>query len=256
MDSDQELRSLRRGLVALTLINQVEAMSIARLASALGLPRTSAERILNTLAADGYLERSPVDKQYRLTPKVLALSSGFSGESWITHVAAPLLNRTTEEIGWPLALAIPEGADMHLRYTTDTMTSLWLNRRRVGSTIPITRASSGIVFLAFAPPAQGVEMRAVMRERYPDAVLDEAMVAQARIDGFAFSPNDTREQSVSLPIFLDGKIFAVLLMMFMSRVHTHAAVVQKYVPRLRALAATVTERVSTEAPSTAARAAD
>ncbi len=246
MEPDQELRSLRRGLVALTLINQVGAMSIARLATALQLPRTSAERILSTLATDGFLARSPTDKLYRLTPKVLGLSSGFSGESWITHIAAPLLNQTTEEIGWPLAIAMPEGADMHVRYTTDTMTSLWLQRRRVGSTISIPRASSGIVFLATTSAAQAAEMRTLVAQRYPDAVLDEALIARARKDGYAFSPQDTREQSVSLPIFVGGRIAAVLLMIFMARVHTHDAVVKKYLPRLRALAATIGEQVGLE----------
>ena len=236
MDADQELRSLRRGLIALTLVNQVEALSIARAAAALGLPRTTAERILNTLAADGYLERSTIDKQYRLTPKVLALSSGFSGESWVTHVAAPMLNRLTEEIGWPLAIAIAEGAHMHVRYTTDTMTSLWLYRRRVGASIAIPKASSGTVHLAFVDDAQREQLRLLVESTMPDHRIDWAAVAQARDRGYAFSPQNTREQSISLPILLDGRIAAVLLMVFMARVHSHETVVATYLPRLRALA--------------------
>lgn len=247
METDQEVRSLRRGLQALTLINQAESMSIARMAEALGLPRTTAERLLNTLSAEGYLERSAVDKLYRLTPKVLGLSSGFSGESWITHLAAPLLNHTTEEIGWPLAIAIAEGADMHLRYTTDTMTSLWLNRRRVGATIPIPRASSGIVVLAFSPPAERAELEALAAHAYPHLHLDPDLVQAATRDGYAFSPEATREQSVSLPIFMGGKVAAVLLMIFMSRVHTHEAVIRDYLPRLRSLAQQIGEGAALQA---------
>ena len=239
MDTDQELRSLRRGLHALTLINQVEGLSIARAAMLLELPRTTAERILNTLAADGYLVRSGTDKQYRLTPKVKALSSGFSGDAWITHVATPLLNQLTTEIGWPLAIASAEGLDMHVRYTTDTMTSLWLNRRRVGATIPIPRASSGIVHLAFASPAERFELEGLVEKAYPDIPIDVEQVEAARRNGYAFSPQDTREQSISVPIFLDGKFAAVLLMIFMARVHQREAVVERYLDRLIALATTV-----------------
>ena len=239
MDADQELRSLRRGLHALTLINQVDGMSIARAATLLELPRTSAERILNTLAADGYLVRSDVDKQYRLTPKVRALSSGFSGDNWVTHVATPLLNRLTEEIGWPLANASAEGAALHVRYTTDTMTSLWLNRRRVGATIPIPRASSGIVHLAYVPVAERRELERLVAETYPDIPIDAAQVDAAHRTGYAFSPQDTREQSISLPIFVDGKIAAVVLMIFMARVHQREAVLERYLDRLAALAVTI-----------------
>ena len=236
MEGDQEVRSLRRGLKALTLINQVEAMSIARLAEALELPRTTTERLLNTLAAEGYVARSASDKQYRLMPKVLGLSSGFSGESWITHTAAPLLNQATEEIGWPLAIAVAEGADMHVRYTTDTMTTLWLTRRRVGSSIPIPLASSGLVYLAFSPQAERAELEGVVKQTYPDLPLDAVRIQAAAVDGHAFPPQVTREQSLSVPIFLNGKLSAVLLMMFMARVHTRAAVLRNYLPRLLSLA--------------------
>ena len=244
MDADQELRSLRRGLLALTLINQADALSIARAASQLEIPRTTAERILNTLAADGYLQRSPTDKKYRLTSKVLALSSGFSGSSWITHVAAPMLNRLTEEIGWPLGIAVAEGADMHLQYTTDTMTSLWLNRRRVGASIAIPEASAGTIHLAFAGDAERAQLRLLLERTYPHLVVDWLAVEQARSDGYAFPPAETREQSISLPIMLDGKLGAVLLMMFMSRVHSHAAVIDKYLARLRSLVAAIEDAAS------------
>ena len=132
------------------------------------------------------------------------------------------------------------------------MTSLWLQRRRVGSTIPIPRASSGMVFLALTSTAEAAEMRTLIRQRYPEAELDESLIEQARRDGYAFSPQDTREQSVSLPIFVDGKIAAVLLMIFMARVHTHDAVVLKYVPRLRDLAAKIGARVGVEADAACA----
>ncbi len=230
--------------MALTLINQVEAMSIARAAAALGLPRTTAERILNTLAADGYLERSTIDKQYRLTPKVLALSSGFSGESWVTHVAAPMLNRLTEEIGWPLAIATAEGTHMHVRYTTDTMTSLWIYRRRVGASISILKASSGTVHLAFVGEAERTQLQLALERESTDHPIDWSGVDEARANGYAFSPQDTREQSISLPIFLDGKLAAVLLMIFMARVHSHQTVVEQYLPRLTALARAIGESAS------------
>ena len=226
------------------MINQTEALSIARAATELQIPRTTAERILNTLAADGYLQRSHADKKYRLTSKVLSLSSGFSSSSWITHVAAPMLNRLTEEIGWPLGIAVAEGADMRLHYTTDPMTSLWLNRRRVGASIAIPEASAGTVHLAFVGEAERVLIGLLIERTYPALPVSWAEVDSARSNGYAFPPAETREQSISLPILMDGKIAAVLLMIFMARVHSHAAVVDQYLPRLRSLATAIGDAAS------------
>ena len=109
MDSDQELKSLKRGLKAMTLINTAGSITISELSRALDLPRTTAERVLMTLLSEGYVARDPQTKRFFLTDRVRALSGGYSDESWIAHVAAPMLFETTGAIGWPLCIATPAG---------------------------------------------------------------------------------------------------------------------------------------------------
>jgi IclR family mhp operon transcriptional activator len=253
MDSDQELKSLKRGLKALALINQREIITISELARELGLPRTTAERILATLASEGYVERPPKDKHYQLTAKVCSLSAGFSDDSWITHVASPLLFETTSRIGWPLGVATPYGEDMSLRLTTDSATSLWLNRRRVGASIPMAKASSGLVYLAFAPEAEREELLGLLTR--PDVPPERGIAHEASFrrllevvasDGYAFSPDSGRERSVSVPIFINGHVKAVLLMMYMARVLHGPALIEQFVPQLKTLSAEFTRRVAFE----------
>ncbi len=81
MSSTLQLSSLKRGLRALSLLNARGTLSASELAGELQLPRTTARRVLDTLVGEGYAEKVPGGHQYRLTPMVGMLSSGFSDES-------------------------------------------------------------------------------------------------------------------------------------------------------------------------------
>lgn len=253
MNGDQELKSLKRGLKALALLNQKEIVTISELAREMNLPRTTAERILGTLASEGFVERPPKDKHYRLTAKVCSLSAGFSDESWISHVASPLLFDMTQRIGWPLAIATPFGQEMTVRLTTDPATSLWLTRRRIGASLPILQASSGLVYLAFAPEQEREEFLAILSapdqpqdNRVADLPNFRKLLQVIAADGYAFSPDAGRERSVALPIFIDGQIRAVLLMMYMSKAISGQTVIDTFIPELKALSAEFTRRVSVQ----------
>lgn len=246
MKADQELRSLKRGLKVLALLNQTETISITELARYLALPRTTAERILLTLLAEGYVQRVPHDKRYRLSPKVCSLSGGFSDDCWIVQVATPMLFRLTERIGWPLAIATPSGDHMVLRATTDPATSLWLNRRRIGVEIPMLNSSSGLVAYAFAPEGEREMLRQTLalstdaynRQRVASAHALELLVEPVVNNGFAFQPppNNNPEHSIAVPIFIGGRYVASLLMIYMTQAMTSARVIADYAPHLKTLA--------------------
>ncbi len=243
MDSDQELKSLKRGLKAMTLINRAGSITISELSRHLDLPRTTSERVLMTLLSEGFVDRDPQTKRYFLTARVRALSHGFGDEGWIAHVATPLLFETTREIGWPLCIATPVGSYMSLRVTTDPATSLRLHRRHIGSEIAMTVSSSGITHLAFLEPEQQRIMLEILRASEDPAQIigqDEARVMfairQAHEVGYSFGLDYGRERSVSVPIMAHGHVVAVLLMVFMAAGLGTERVVGEFVPRLQAMA--------------------
>jgi IclR family mhp operon transcriptional activator len=254
MKADQELRSLKRGLKVLSLLNQIETVGVSELARRLELPRTTAERILLTLASEGYVERLPNDARYRLSAKVCNLARGFSEDNWIIHVATPLLFDMTKRIGWPLAIATPRGEVMILRVTTDPATSLWLHRRRIGAETPMLGSSSGLVSFAFADPAERSNLLALMttskyaanRRGAADPAALAVLIDQIRQNGYAFQPppNDSPERSISVPITINREVEAVLLMIYMPRALKNAIVQREYLPLLRKLADKIGERVS------------
>ncbi len=248
MDQDQELKSLKRGLKAMMLINREGSLAIAELSRALALPRTTAERVLMTLLAEGFVERDRQTKRFFLTDRVRALSGGYLDDSWISHVATPLLFDMTREIGWPLGIATAAGEYMRLRLTTDPATSLSLHRRHIGSEIVMAPTSAGIIHLAYLDPEQQRIMLEMLRssdDPLQAVARDEPRMAHAiehaRRDGYSFGLDLGRERSVSLPIFHDGQVRAILLMIFMARGLTHEQVIARFVPRLKDMAARIEE---------------
>lgn len=251
MDKGQQLQSLKRGLNAVALINVMGSITIAELGRRLELPRTTAERVLMTLFAEGYIDRDRETKAFFLTERVHALSDGYAEESQLVTAARPIMAETTKRIGWPLCLAMPMGEHMSVRVTTDPDTTLGLNRRHIGSSGAMAQVSSGLAFLAFLDNPQREVMLEMLRlSDNPDqaTVRDKRrmdyLIEETRRNGYAFGVDLGRERSVAVPIMLGGRVRGALLMAFMARVMSNEAVIQKFVPELKLVAAQIEQAAS------------
>jgi len=246
------LSSLKRGLRALSLLNLRETLTASDLGTELRLPRTTARRVLDTLVEEGYAEKVPREHKYRLTPMVNMLSSGFSDESWIAHVAEPLLSRKTIEIGWPLVVATPSGDQMMVRVSTDRLTPLALDHFGVGFKTPMVHGTSGHVMLAFmSQQHRELTLQVIRSSPDPKQALarEDARIRKmlnlVRSQGYAhIIYREYPEASVGVPIFLNGIARACLLMGYVKAAIRPAEIVEKYVPQLKSLSETITAGVS------------
>jgi len=246
------LSSLKRGLRALSLLNLREVLTATELAKELGLPRTTARRVLDTLVQEGYADKVTRDHKYRLTPMVNVLSSGFSDESWIAHVAEPLLSKKTIEIGWPLVVATPSGDQMMVRVSTDRLTPLALDHFGVGFKTPMVHGTSGHVMLAFmSQQHRELTLQVIRSSTDPKQALARedarirSLVNAVRAQGYAhIIYKEYPEASVGVPIFLNGVARACLLMGYVKAAIKPAQIVEKYVPQLKSLSAAITAGVA------------
>jgi IclR family mhp operon transcriptional activator len=246
------LSSLKRGLRALSLLNLRETLTASDLGTELRLPRTTARRVLDTLVEEGYAEKVPREHKYRLTPMVNMLSSGFSDESWIAHVAEPLLSKKTIEIGWPLVVATPSGDQMMVRVSTDRLTPLALDHFGVGFKTPMVHGTSGHVMLAFmSQQHRELTLQVIRSSPDPKQALarEDARIRKmlnlVRSQGYAhIIYREYPEASVGVPIFLNGIARACLLMGYVKAAIRPAEIVEKYVPQLKSLSETITAGVS------------
>jgi len=252
VSSRDNLSSLKRGLRALSLLNLREVVTATELANELDLPRTTARRVLDTLVEEGYAEKVAREHKYRLTPMVNVLSSGFSDESWIAHVAEPLLAKKTIEIGWPLVVATPSGDQMMVRVSTDRLTPLALDHFGVGFKTPMVHGTSGHVMLAFmSQQHRELTLQVIRSSTDPKQALARedarirSLVSTVRAQGYAhIIYKEYPEASVGVPIFLNGVARACLLMGYVKAAIKPAQIVEKYVPQLKSLSEAITAGVS------------
>jgi IclR family mhp operon transcriptional activator len=252
MGTNPNLSSLKRGLRALSLLNLRETLTASELGAELRLPRTTARRVLDTLVEEGYAEKVAREHKYRLTPMVNVLSSGFSDESWIAHVAEPLLAKKTIEIGWPLVVATPSGDQMMVRVSTDRLTPLALDHFGVGFKTPMIHGTSGHVMLAFmSQQHRELTLQVIRSSTDPKQALARedarirALINVVRAQGYAhIIYREYPEASVGVPIFLNGVARACLLMGYVKAAIKPAQIVEKYVPQLKSLSEAITAGVS------------
>ena len=158
-------QSLERGLAILSAFaSGRRLLGISELARELELTRSTVHRYVVTLAALGYLEQDVVTRRYRLGPRVLDLGFAAVNSMPLRELAAPQLQRLSDETGHTVNMAILDRTDI-----------LYLERCRsagrgqreidldlhVGSRLPAYCTSMGKVLLAFLPDDE----RAVVLER-------------------------------------------------------------------------------------------
>src|ERR1700755_2011368 len=181
-ESTRPIRALNRGLDVLTELNRLERAAINTLAAAVGLPRTTTYRILETLRLAGYVDRDAHDDCYRPTIMVRALSDGFDDEALVGHIAKPLLAALGAQIVWPVAVATPSGSTMMIRETTDRESPLALEHYTAGVRVPMLGSAAGRAYLAFCAPAQREALLELLsRSSSPDDRLARNRVEVERL---------------------------------------------------------------------------
>jgi len=247
MGSTRPIRALARGLEVLHVLNQFNGATVSEVAEAIGLPRTTTYRILETLCHEGYAYRAAIDERYRLTILVRGLSDGFDDEAWVTQIARPFMYELCSELVWPVAIATLSGSTMLIRQTTDHRSPLAIEKRGPGFRVPILGSASGIAYLAFCPTEQQqaileLTARASRPERGAAAIdRDKVMslLEETRRRGYAAWRRSRRvsdELSLSVPILSRDRLLATLTLRFSSTAVPKAEAIQRFVPRLQEVA--------------------
>ncbi len=125
----------------------------ATVASALGLPRSSAYRVLSALVEHGYALHYPEARRYGLGYAAFELSSGFSRQEPLTRLGRPILAALVERVGETAHLTVLLGTDVvylveeQARHRPPLVTG-------VGVRLPSYATASGRALLASLPQTQ------------------------------------------------------------------------------------------------------
>ncbi len=238
---------MKKALRALTFLNCNGESTVTEVACAIGVPRTTSYRLLETLAAEGYVEKQPHSHIYRLTSLVQKLSSGFGDSDLVVEVAKPKVRRVGEEVRWPLALATPQGWEMVVRVATDHDTPLAIDRYYIGFRTPMLHAPSGLCYLAFCDDDKRASILDLARasdpmaQARPERDVDlEYTFEQIRRQGFCHRRfAQYREGGLAVPLFADGRVVGGIVMRYTKSTMKPAQLEERYVPVVRELAAEI-----------------
>jgi IclR family transcriptional regulator, acetate operon repressor len=172
-------------------------IGVTELADRVDLPKSTAARMLASLAREGAVEQVPGETRYRLGPRMESLALGFGAARSLADVARPHLAELAQSVGEAAGLSVAEEREVHYVDQVDTPNPVGI-RDWTGSRVPLHAVSSGLVFLAHRPAA-AVErylaaplLALTPRTTTDPAVLRERLRAVA-LAGFAWVHDEFAE---------------------------------------------------------------
>jgi DNA-binding IclR family transcriptional regulator len=212
-------RSLERGLAVLEAVAAApRPVSLADTARRLGLHRSTAHHLMQTLVGVGYLRQDKNTRGYALTPKLYRLTGRMWSVEQLGEIAQPFLEELTRATGegtsvaaWidgKVRIAAKREADAPVRVVQD-----------VGVTRPIYCTAVGKALAAWLPRAEVIAAlaRTRMERLTPKTITTttafEAELRRIRNAGYAI---DDEEQylglrCIAMPAFCyTGQVFATM----------------------------------------------
>ncbi len=165
-------------------------LSVAEVATSLGLGKSSAHRLLSTLRTCGYLRQDRATGRYALGAKVLYLAEVYAADHDVPRTARPHMKRLLSEVNETVALYVREGDS---RYCIERLESSHDIRIvvRVGQRMPLGRGAAGRLLVMSDTDAHAAGVVTTRGERVPNAcgiaapIFDSArrMVAALDVSG-------------------------------------------------------------------------
>ena len=210
------VQSIERAFAVLGALADGPA-GVTEVAGRVGLPKSTAARLLDSLAREGAVEQIPGETRYRLGPRMVALASGLRDRRGLVAIAHPTLVALAGELGEATGLSVPDGRTVHYVDQVDSPNPVQV-RDWTGSRIPMHAVSSGQVFLAFFGAPALARYLAEPLERFTPRTLTDAgalleRLRDVRREGHAWVRDEFAEgiTSVAAPIAgADGEIVAAV----------------------------------------------
>jgi len=224
-DSPDFIEAIARGLDVIRVFKAGQpVMSLAAVATASGLPRPTARRILLTLEQLGYV-RQIATSGYELTPRVLDLGMSYVLSRGLWEIARPHMEALVARTRESSSIAQLDGSDIVYvaRVAVPKIVTLAVT---IGTRFPAMPTSLGKVLLAALPLADAERVLAepsrsgITPPWLPDAAERAAALREVRARGWALTDEQLAPgiRSVAVPLRDgDGKVIAAL------NVNSHAA---------------------------------
>jgi len=170
--------SVRRALAVLRIVAERGGANVTEVARRLGVHKSTASRLMATLAEERFLEREPGGHRFYLGPDALCLAGAAPTWATLSRAVRPALQSLAEATQTTINLAVLSGNQvMHIDQVGDPRSTIRINW--VGKLAPAHCTSVGKVLLAFsAPDVQDRILAQPLASYTPNTVTDVRRVRE------------------------------------------------------------------------------
>jgi DNA-binding IclR family transcriptional regulator len=230
--TEQTTGTVARAMLLLRALAEADDdVSVAALATGLGLPRPTVHRLVNLLCQQGIAEPRP-DGRYGIGPELARVAALVTKRRSLTELALPMLRAAVAQCGETCVLGVylPAHAAMTFAAEVPSMHPLGY-RIPIDTMIPVVWGASGLAILAHRPDA---ELDSVLARAEPSPTLGlpvptrdelEARLAEVRKRGFAYSQGEKIPDSrgIAAPVRGASGLSVACLVLTIPRVRYRAA---------------------------------
>ena len=177
-------------------------IGVTEVAERVHLPKSTAARMLMSLAREGAVEQVPGDTRYRLGSRIESLATGVTGARSLVAIARPHLVELAASIGEVAGLSVPDGDLIHYVDQVDSDNPVGV-RDWTGARLALHAVSSGLAVLALRPPADidayldGTLERFTARTMTDPSALRERL-RRIQLEGYAWTAGEYTEDISSV----------------------------------------------------------
>jgi len=192
------------------------ALSVTEIARRTGLHIATASRLVEELSSFGWLQRDE-DRKVRIGVRMWEVASRASPTLSLREAAMPVMEDLHAIVGQHIQLGVMEGDDV-LFVERLTAPGAVINYTRVAGRMPMHASSSGLLLLAYAPPAQQERIITQPLEVFTDQTISSpsqlrAALAEVRRQGYAFLAGHIHPDATGIAVPVRdpaGKVLAAL----------------------------------------------
>ena len=177
-------------------------IGVTEVAERADLPKSTAARLLTSLAREGAVEQVPGETRYRLGPRIESLATGLIAPRTIVAIARPYLAELAASVDEVVGLSVPEGDTVHYVDQVDNDHPVGV-RDWTGSRLVLHAVSSGLAVLAVRPRVRIEAYLDRPLERFTARTMTDPELLRARLqrillDGFAWTNGEYTEDIASV----------------------------------------------------------
>ncbi|ALK33443.1 DNA-binding transcriptional regulator [Burkholderia plantarii] len=251
-ERDSSIRAVERAIALLRALNQMPVSTLDSLHQSTSLPKPTLIRLLRTFEELGLVARGARPGEYRLLDGVNALNSGYHHVPRVVEIAAPLVRALTEEIKWPIAVAMLDVDALVVRYSTIPYSPLSLLHSSINMRLSLVARAIGRAYLAFCSvDEQEMLLEVVRQSHHPEDALAHdreavrAMLDETRRRGYALRDAKVRPVSgtLAVPVMKNEFVVASIGLTWFSSALTVDKVVERYLGRLLDVSRRISEQL-------------